>query len=137
MGQYCVLGEVRLLTCKDRSLRAKGTDPTTRKAKKPLNMEFDPEKTDLDKPKHGQEDPTGAPHTGGNTFAGGVRCTCSKMLIMFAYLTQTGGRDTAGLGGRGGYKRLYKKGHDIHQVGHLCTARVPALSLTSPSPDFQ
>ena len=33
----------------------------------------------LDSPKHGQMDPTGAPHVGGNTWAGG-----------------TGGRDTAG-----------------------------------------
>ena len=34
---------------------------------------------DLDSPKHGKTDPTGAPHVGGNTWAGG-----------------TGGRDTAG-----------------------------------------
>ena len=34
---------------------------------------------DLDSPKHGKIDPTGAPHVGGNTWAGG-----------------TGGRDTAG-----------------------------------------
>jgi hypothetical protein len=65
--------EQRLLTCKDdRSLRAKGTNSTARKANKPLNMQFDPKNTDLDKPKHGQEDPTGAAHTGGGTFAGGV-----------------------------------------------------------------
>jgi hypothetical protein len=62
-----------LLTCKDdRSLRAKSTEQTARKANKPLDMQFDPQNTDLDKPKHGQEDPTGAAHTGGNTFAGGV-----------------------------------------------------------------
>lgn len=30
-------------------------------------------------------------------------------------MVQTGGRDTAGLGGRGGYMRLFK-GHDIKQV---------------------
>ncbi|KAH9007354.1 AAA domain-containing protein, partial [Lactarius deliciosus] len=52
-------------------LRAYGTDPTTRKAKKPLDMQFDPKKTDLYKPKHGQEDLSGEAHTGGNTFAGG------------------------------------------------------------------
>ncbi|KAH9028969.1 AAA domain-containing protein [Lactarius pseudohatsudake] len=80
-------------------LRAYGTDATTRKAKKPLDMQFDPQKTDLDKPKHGQEDLSGEAHMGGNTFAGG-----------------TGGRDTAGLGGRGGFKRLHKKGHDINQI---------------------
>ena len=34
---------------------------------------------DLDSPKHGKIDETGAPHVGGNTWAGG-----------------TGGRDTAG-----------------------------------------
>ena len=34
---------------------------------------------ELDSPKHGKMDPTGAPHVGGNTWAGG-----------------TGGRDTAG-----------------------------------------
>src|ERR1700761_2714660 len=130
MGQYCVFEDVRLLTCRDRILRAKGADPTTRKAKNPLDMQFDPEKTDLDKPKHGQEDPTDATHTGGNTFAGGGRCLCPHLLMMFVNPPQTGGRDTAGLGGRGGYKRLYKKGHDIHQVGYLCIARVPAALLT-------
>lgn len=31
---------------------------------------------------------------------------------------ETGGRDTAGMGGRGGYKRLYKGG-DIKQVGFV------------------
>ena len=37
-----------------------------------------------DAPKHGKEDPDNTPHVGGNTWAGG-----------------TGGRDTAGLGGKG------------------------------------
>jgi hypothetical protein len=41
--------------------------------KKQLDMQFDPQETSLDKPKHGQEDPSGGGHTGGNTFAGGVR----------------------------------------------------------------
>ncbi|KAH8982346.1 AAA domain-containing protein [Lactarius hatsudake] len=59
-------------------LRAYGTDPTTRKAKKPLDMQFDPQKTDLDKPKHGQEDPSGGEHTGGNTFAGGISDTLKE-----------------------------------------------------------
>ncbi|KAH9046612.1 AAA domain-containing protein [Lactarius hengduanensis] len=92
----------------DRSLRAYGTDATTRKAKKPLDMQFDPQKTDLDKPKHGQEDPSGEAHTGGNTFAGG-----------------TGGRDTAGLGGRGGFKRLHEKDHDINQISNKLKEDVP------------
>jgi hypothetical protein len=67
----------RVLTDNDHSLRAKGTDPSARKANKPLDMQFDPKKTDLDKPKHGQEDPTGAAHTGGGTFAGGVSMSLS------------------------------------------------------------
>ena len=53
---------------------------------------------DVSGPKVGQVDPTGNPHVGGNTWAGG-----------------TGGRDTAGLGGRGGPYRL-DAGHPVHQV---------------------
>eukprot|EP01124_Arcella_intermedia_P029907 TRINITY_DN642_c0_g1_i1.p1 TRINITY_DN642_c0_g1~~TRINITY_DN642_c0_g1_i1.p1 ORF type:complete len:1385 (-),score=366.10 TRINITY_DN642_c0_g1_i1:72-3695(-) len=49
-------------------------------------------------PKHGKVDPDNKPHVGGNTWAGG-----------------TGGRDTAGLGGKGGPYRL-DAGHDVHQV---------------------
>jgi hypothetical protein len=49
-------------------------------------------------PKHGKEDPDNTPHVGGNTWAGG-----------------TGGRDTAGLGGKGGPYRL-DAGHDVHQL---------------------
>lgn len=49
-------------------------------------------------PKHGKEDPDNKPHVGGNTWAGG-----------------TGGRDTAGLGGKGGPYRL-DKGHKIHRL---------------------
>eukprot|EP00040_Diaphanoeca_grandis_P037065 m.239589 g.239589 ORF g.239589 m.239589 type:complete len:1870 (-) comp33748_c0_seq3:356-5965(-) len=49
-------------------------------------------------PKHGKEDPKNEPHVGGNQWAGG-----------------TGGRDTAGLGGKGGPYRL-DKGHDVHQL---------------------
>lgn len=39
-----------------------------------------------------------------------------------ADLVKTGGRDTAGLGGRGGYKRFYKGG-DIKQVSQLGTVQ--------------
>ncbi|KAJ0176447.1 hypothetical protein K1T71_007626 [Dendrolimus kikuchii] len=53
---------------------------------------------DVSSPKHGKEDPDNEPHVGGNTWAGG-----------------TGGRDTAGLGGKGGPYRL-DKGHDVHQL---------------------
>ena len=44
---------------------------------------------DVDSPKHGKIDENNDPHVGGNTWAGG-----------------TGGRDTAGLGGKGGPYRL-------------------------------
>lgn len=53
---------------------------------------------DVTAPKHGKIDPKNAPHVGGNTWAGG-----------------TGGRDTAGLGGKGGPYRL-DAGHDVTQV---------------------
>ncbi|KAK7683695.1 hypothetical protein QCA50_013071 [Cerrena zonata] len=76
--------------------------------KKVLDMKFEPTgDTKLDKPKFGKEDPDNEPHSGGNTWAGG-----------------TGGRDTAGLGGRGGYMRLYK-GHDIKQISDELKNDVP------------
>ncbi|KAG8186062.1 hypothetical protein JTE90_005415 [Oedothorax gibbosus] len=53
---------------------------------------------DVSSPKHGKVDPTGAPHVGGNMWAGG-----------------TGGRDTAGLGGKGGPYRL-DAGHNVYQL---------------------
>lgn len=53
---------------------------------------------DVSGPKHGKVDEKGDPHVGGNTWAGG-----------------TGGRDTAGLGGKGGPYRL-DAGHTVHQV---------------------
>eukprot|EP00092_Neocalanus_flemingeri_P037789 GFUD01041137.1.p1 GENE.GFUD01041137.1~~GFUD01041137.1.p1 ORF type:complete len:1900 (+),score=456.60 GFUD01041137.1:60-5702(+) len=53
---------------------------------------------DVDSPKHGKLDAKNDPHIGGNTWAGG-----------------TGGRDTAGLGGKGGPYRL-DAGHNVHQV---------------------
>ncbi|KAI9590474.1 von Willebrand factor A domain-containing protein 8 isoform X1 [Glossina fuscipes] len=49
-------------------------------------------------PKYGKVDPKNEPHVGGNTWAGG-----------------TGGRDTAGLGGKGGPFRL-DAGHQVHQL---------------------
>lgn len=58
-------------------------------------------------PKHGKEDPDNDPHVGGNTWAGG-----------------TGGRDTAGLGGKGGPYRL-DKGHDVHQLSDEEKDEVP------------
>ena len=60
-----------------------------------------PSGKDVKAPKHGKVDETGAPHVGGNTWAGG-----------------TGGRDTAGLGGKGGPYRL-DAGHEVYQVGWM------------------
>ena len=75
MGQYCVHTVLSDLAVdlQGHSLRVQRTDPTAGKAKKPLDMQFDPQKTDLDKPKHGKDDPSGEAHAAGNTFAGGVR----------------------------------------------------------------
>ncbi|XP_046413785.1 von Willebrand factor A domain-containing protein 8 [Neodiprion fabricii] len=53
---------------------------------------------DVSGPKHGKLDDKNEPHVGGNTWAGG-----------------TGGRDTAGLGGKGGPYRL-DAGHTVHQL---------------------
>lgn len=53
---------------------------------------------DVSGPKHGKVDLKNEPHVGGNTWAGG-----------------TGGRDTAGLGGKGGPYRL-DAGHKVHQL---------------------
>ncbi|KAJ3641595.1 hypothetical protein Zmor_028095 [Zophobas morio] len=62
---------------------------------------------DAQEPKHGKEDPDNAPHVGGNTWAGG-----------------TGGRDTAGMGGKGGPYRL-DKGHEVHQLSEEEINAVP------------
>jgi len=62
-------------------------------------------------PKHGKVDETGAPHVGGNTWAGG-----------------TGGRDTAGLGGKGGPYRL-SDGNPIHQISDAEKANVSPEAL--------
>ncbi|PCH36867.1 hypothetical protein WOLCODRAFT_167155 [Wolfiporia cocos MD-104 SS10] len=76
--------------------------------KKILELQFEPEgDTELNGPKFGKDDPQNKAHSGGNTFAGG-----------------TGGRDTAGMGGRGGYMRLFK-GHDINQVSATLKDDVP------------
>ncbi|KAG6857487.1 hypothetical protein H0H87_002112 [Tephrocybe sp. NHM501043] len=69
-----------------------GLDAAREAEKKVQEIQFEPSTTDLTKPKEGKHDDQ--EHSGGNTYAGG-----------------TGGRDTAGLGGRGGYKRLWKGGN--------------------------
>lgn len=74
-------------------------------------IEWDPKKlgmdTSLDKPKQGKTDPENKPHQGGNTWKGG-----------------TGGRDTAGLGGIGGYER-FNAGHEVKQVPDSLKKEVP------------
>uniref|UniRef100_A0A8C0ZUF8 VWFA domain-containing protein n=1 Tax=Castor canadensis TaxID=51338 RepID=A0A8C0ZUF8_CASCN len=62
---------------------------------------------DVSSPKHGKEDPDNQPHVGGNTWAGG-----------------TGGRDTAGLGGKGGPYRL-DAGHPVYQISDAEKDAVP------------
>ncbi|XP_074047842.1 von Willebrand factor A domain-containing protein 8 [Macrotis lagotis] len=62
---------------------------------------------DVSSPKHGKEDPKNEPHVGGNTWAGG-----------------TGGRDTAGLGGKGGPYRL-DAGHNVYQISQAEKDAVP------------
>nr|XP_046259782.1 von Willebrand factor A domain-containing protein 8 [Scatophagus argus] len=62
---------------------------------------------DVTAPKHGKMDPNNAPHVGGNQWAGG-----------------TGGRDTAGLGGKGGPYRL-DAGHKVYQVSQAEKDSVP------------
>ncbi|KAJ2919670.1 hypothetical protein MD484_g680, partial [Candolleomyces efflorescens] len=73
--------------------------------KKIEDVEFTPKDDSLGEPKEGEHDDK--EHHGGNKWAGG-----------------TGGRDTAGLGGVGGYKRLYKGG-DVKQVPQSLKDRVP------------
>ncbi|KAI0672393.1 AAA domain-containing protein [Trametes maxima] len=76
--------------------------------KKVLDVKFEPkDSTSLSEPKFGKVDPDNEAHTGGNTWAGG-----------------TGGRDSAGLGGRGGYMRLFS-GHDVKQVSDALKNDVP------------
>uniref|UniRef100_A0A8B9TE56 von Willebrand factor A domain-containing protein 8 n=1 Tax=Anas platyrhynchos TaxID=8839 RepID=A0A8B9TE56_ANAPL len=62
---------------------------------------------DVSSPKHGKVDPQNMPHVGGNTWAGG-----------------TGGRDTAGLGGKGGPYRL-DAGHKVYQISQAEKDAVP------------
>ncbi|XP_065149109.1 von Willebrand factor A domain-containing protein 8 [Paramisgurnus dabryanus] len=62
---------------------------------------------DVSSPKHGKFDPKNAPHVGGNQWAGG-----------------TGGRDTAGLGGKGGPYRL-DAGHKVYQISQVEKDAVP------------
>ncbi|KAJ3836001.1 hypothetical protein F5878DRAFT_663373 [Lentinula raphanica] len=76
-------------------------------AKNVKDVQYTPNslKEPLGDPKEGEHDDK--PHVGGNRYAGGV-----------------GGRETVGLGGRGGYKRLYKGG-DIKQLPETAKRLVP------------
>lgn len=91
--------ERRGLTIGDVSIEALQQRAAKKEREDAPRVEYKPlGSTKLDRPKEGKEDPNNDPHVGGNTWRGG-----------------TGGRDTAGLGGRGGFERLYK-GHKIHQI---------------------
>ncbi|KAK0546025.1 hypothetical protein OC861_004801 [Tilletia horrida] len=71
-------------------------------------VQFEPKgSTELDQPKEGQAT-DGKAHVGGNRWRGG-----------------TGGRDTGGLGGRGGYERYFVEGHDVHTVSKELKEQVP------------
>ncbi|KAF7762262.1 hypothetical protein Agabi119p4_8855 [Agaricus bisporus var. burnettii] len=82
-----------------------GLDAAREAAKKVKDIDFEPKNKTLDEPKEGKHDDK--EHSGGDTYAGG-----------------TGGRSTAGMGGMGGYKRLYKGG-DIKQVPDALKDNVP------------
>lgn len=78
------------------------------KVRKRIQMTIEKESgKDVSGPKHGKVDEKNEPHVGGNTWAGG-----------------TGGRDTAGLGGKGGPYRL-DAGHDVTQVSDAEKEAVP------------
>uniref|UniRef100_A0A3Q3VYX4 von Willebrand factor A domain-containing protein 8 n=1 Tax=Mola mola TaxID=94237 RepID=A0A3Q3VYX4_MOLML len=75
---------------------------------RPIQITIQQDSTlDVTAPKHGKIDPNNAPHVGGNQWAGG-----------------TGGRDTAGLGGKGGPYRL-DAGHNVYQVSQAEKDAVP------------
>jgi len=99
-----------------------GLDAAREAAKKKIqDIEFVPQSNELSEPKEGKHDDMD--HQGGNTFAGGV----SLMFAIFPLICvlnwiKTGVQDTAGLGGRGGYKRLYNGGN-IKQVVQVATLR--------------
>ncbi|KAF8508458.1 AAA domain-containing protein [Hysterangium stoloniferum] len=85
-----------------------GLDAVREDRKEIKEISFEPKgPKELNEPKFGKEDPKNEEHSGGNTWAGG-----------------TGGRDTAGLGGRGGYMRLFT-GHNVKQVSDELKEKVP------------
>jgi len=80
------------------SLAARQKVIDSRKNKLTMSYERSASTAKATGPKHGKIDDTNEPHVGGNTWAGG-----------------TGGRDTAGMGGKGGPYRL-DVGNPIHQI---------------------
>ncbi|GAA5999420.1 hypothetical protein JCM5350_001970, partial [Sporobolomyces pararoseus] len=83
-----------------------GKDLAAEEDSKAEFVEFEPTgDTSLTEPKYGKVDDE--EHSGGNTWAGG-----------------TGGRDTAGSGGRGGYMRLLK-GKKVKQIPDSLKKQVP------------
>ena len=93
----------------------------------------------MDSPKHGKLDPNNAPHVGQSTkyksvwfflaycFAKDI----SSIVTSFSFCPGgntwaggTGGRDTAGLGGKGGPYRL-DAGHAVHQLSQAEKDNVP------------
>ena len=51
--------------------------------RKVLDMKYEPKDTTLSDPKHGKDDPENKPHTGGNTWSGGVR------ILLFRWSAST------------------------------------------------
>lgn len=72
-GQVIIFSILSSCTNRECSLGVQRLNEEAPTAKRPLDMKFEPKKTDLDKPKFGKEDPNNDPHEGGNTWAGGVR----------------------------------------------------------------
>lgn len=92
-------------------VREKKEDEMRKAAAAKGKVDFDPKKagrdTSLSGPKEGKVDPQNKEHHGGNTWRGG-----------------SGGRDTAGLGGRGGFERV-ASGHEIKQISDELKRDVP------------
>ena len=104
-----------------------------------------------EKPKHGKVDETGAPHVGGNTWAGGTGGHAARLELAhhplpldpapstahpcpifstpaLGFDSLRRSRDTAGLGGKGGPYRL-SDGNPIHQISDEEKANVSPEAL--------
>ncbi len=74
-------------------------------------------------PKYGKVDPTGDPHTGGNTWAGGTGNNNQATIVSYNANNVLGGANTAGMGGKGGPYRL-DSGHNVAQISKEEKAKV-------------